>query len=684
MLSISNVSSYFLGRCLFWHEKFTRLEPMLRSSANGWVVIDDKKGDFPPSGSVFTVDKNALRCAEGTVRLFRIGANTRSSSNEEHDHFVALDVQVPLELVDLSKFDDLEVVRRSVVEAGLSDSLVSTPEVIVAMKGRSCARLRLAFDATTKTWRPEDYQSLEKVTVFRLAPNQLLAPRLDGKLYFCPTEVLQSIDIIDWSPDAEFFQRLLRKLKRTGAFQPEGELSDISRRTVERLALALRSGEALGSDSKSIEATRARLGAFVANLDANVNFVQGLVDTLLQSPAIANELRKKSSDKALTLADEIRLELEPRIRAEITSSLSDLAAERDSLTSEVGDIRDAIKVAKQELNLINSDRERQSSALGAQAGAFLSTLSAALDVAKRYGPKLSDRHGLLPPWADPILEMGKPITITELKLSLIDGAEAGGARHYDLLELDVLLRAGEIPVLFGSDPDRLLRIYSRCVTGGNVRRMTVDLATLGIEDIWRHAATGEPTAFALAWGAAVERPHYPVLLNIEDLTAAPINQWFPQLVNLLRAGTKPENLFISATLAETSTAERRITFNCLTHGVPFEVESTAGGVVAAILEEADPKNPPTLRELEGPFLPSCPDQLIGGFSRNILDTGATSLVAQRVVRVLRSACATMDVHSAKEFSIGLAKLLVGKAEELIVDSHLRQSFARLAKRFDVD
>ncbi|MBB4362191.1 hypothetical protein GGD65_003216 [Bradyrhizobium sp. CIR18] len=667
-------NSLFLGRCLFWHEKFTRLEPFFRSSVNGWIPIDEKKRQFPPFGNVFSVDRNALRCVEGAARLFRVEANSRILS-DEHDHFVAVDVQVPVEIVDLSTYEHLDDVRRMIVESGLSAERISSQEAVIAMKGRLCVRLRFEFDATDNVWRPADHRGLEQLTIFRLPPHQLLTAKLDGRSYFCPTEPLQSIDVVDWSSDPEFFQRVLKRLKKTAAFQPQGDLSDISRRTIERLATALRNGEPLGNDSRSSKAMTVRLQAFVANLEANVNAVHSVVDTLLSLPFVEGELRKAKDSAVKKVEHELRETLGPKVRQEIVESLSQLTAARESAAMELEEAHAQLASVRQDMALISEDRDRQIAALGSQSTEFLGAISTALDIAKRYAPEAKLKQ-VVPPWINPDIETGKPIKLAELKNALMDSAELSGVKFDDLIELDALLRAGEIPLLFGADADRLLQVYSRSVAAGNIWRMSVDLATLGIDDLWRHAATGEPTAFASAWEAA-KGSGTPILVNIEDLTAAPASHWFPQLAHFARTSARPPNLFISATVSDTSIATGRVRFTSLKHGVPFEVAATAGGVAAAAYQAIFHEARGPVLELQGPILPTCAEDMIADLSRELLEIGATPILAQRAVLVFRASLATMQPQEARKLSLEIPKLVVSGPSTEGLLSHIESSFCRL-------
>ncbi|MGY3442751.1 hypothetical protein [Bradyrhizobium sp. USDA 4473] len=533
-------NQYFLGRCLFFHEKFTRLEPLAQSATHGWTRIADRKRQFPPAGNVFSFDKNTLRCPEGTVRYFRVEENKRTSSKEEHDQYVVLDAHEPIEILDFSHFQSPEEVRCAVVEEGLATEQASTPEVIIAMKGRSCVRLHLDLDPVTRRLRPRDLQGLERLTLFRLAPHHLQGERLEGRLFLCPTDPIESIGAVDWSTNADFMQRTLRRLKRSNSFHAEEGMGDVSRRAIEKLALAVRSGEVLGADLREIEATRERLKSFVFSVEANLGFVETLAAELMKSPSIAHKLEERISAATAVATAKVHAELEPAIRSEILQQLGDQIAQRDQLSQEVADLEETVQRSRIELSKISDNHELQRAAIVSEGQAFLKSFADVIESVGRYAtPQRESGAAEAVVWNRPRNNGGVEFGIRELKKCLRALAERTGFDLAEMLEFDALLRGGEVPLLFGRDVEALLAGYTRSVLDGQMWRLSVDPATIGFDDLWRGAATGEPTVIASAWNAAAADPDAPTLVVIEDISNAPVRNWMSQFLRMTQSDLRP-------------------------------------------------------------------------------------------------------------------------------------------------
>ncbi|GEM_PF-5829336 len=152
-----------------------------------------------------------------------------------------------------------------------------------------------------------------------------------------------------------------------------------------------------------------------------------------------------------------------------------------------------------------------------------------------------------PPWALPTsIQTGK-IGLSDLQERLTQEADNFGIELQDLSLLDVLVRAGEPVLVAGSMAESALQAYARAVSGGQVRVHALDPSIIGLDDVWRMAAAGRPTAFALAWHRAVTFPEETVLLCLRDLDAAPFRLWLASLMSALSSQERPSNLLIIAT-----------------------------------------------------------------------------------------------------------------------------------------
>jgi hypothetical protein len=249
-----------------------------------------------------------------------------------------------------------------------------------------------------------------------------------------------------------------------------------------------------------------------------------------------------------------------------------------------------------------------------------------------------------------------------------------------LIEFDALVRAGEIPILFGPDAERLLETYSACVTGRSLWRTAIDPASIGLDDLWRQAATGAPTGFALAWETALRGPQTGVLAVLDDLDTAALGRWLPRLASLLRSGERPPNLLAVATLAAIPTEGRGPPFMLLTQGFPFEVEASDGAVAAVVIGEATGAAPLPLSRLTTPFYSAVSEEQVAGLLSGLLQPGISPTAARRAARVFRAACATMSPEKAVEFAIEVAKLTSATVAPSDPSTSNARSFAALAAR----
>lgn len=163
-----------------------------------------------------------------------------------------------------------------------------------------------------------------------------------------------------------------------------------------------------------------------------------------------------------------------------------------------------------------------------------------------------------PPWALPTAIQAGKIELSNLQERLTQESENYGIQLQDLSLLDVLVRAGEPVLVAGSMAESALQAYARAVSGGQVRVHALDPSTIGLDDVWRMAATGRPTAFALAWHRAATFPEETVLVCLRDLDAAPFRLWLASLMSALSSQERPSNLLIVATTSCISSETRQV------------------------------------------------------------------------------------------------------------------------------
>lgn len=649
----------YVGRSLFENHTIMRLEPLLIATENGWKPVEDGQHLFPPKGSVFTVDKAALDRPKGTMLLFRVELNPRPRSAEDHDLYRAIDVRDPIEAIDLSATGRSEATRYAVVERGLDLGPTLSLETIILIESATCVRLSLAKDPDTGRWRPAHLEPLEHLDVLAFDRTSIEGANFDGRRFVLPgRDPATVVSRVNWSPDADFLPKVVRKLKHTAPFQNGGDMHDLGRRAIERLGLALQQAGLLSSDPFEDAATRERLDSFLPTLEARLDAACELAKALLENPTVTAQIERECELTQSRLADELRKELEPKVRAELEIDIREITVERDRLSQELVDVHKDYAMIRSEVEAMSSERERLRTALTGEVGSFVGAISDVVGVAKRYGlGSYSGDHHSPAPWAVPSEQPSKAITTAELAIVLAGAERDTALPERRIIQFDALVRAGEIPILFGPGAERLLEIYSSYVTAGSLSRTSIDPATIGMDDLWREAVTGAPTGFAFAWKAALQDPGFTVLAVLDDLDTASLGHWLPRFASFLRSHQRPANLLVVATLTLAPVEGKGLDYELLTHGFPFEVEANVGAIAAAIMGEADGGAPKVFMRVIPPYLPVVRKEDLATLSVALMQSSMSPTVAIRAARIFRSASATMSSEDARAFAIEAAELV---------------------------
>lgn len=671
--TIQPIHDLFIGRCLFDHEKFTRIEPLLVETSDGWQSLPNRQHLFPPSGNVFSYERSAQNCPEGTLRFFKVQLNTRPRTDDAHDHYIAIDVQEPIEVVDLRHLGNCEVIRRSIVEDGVSLARPATSEVLFIIENNACVQLRLAQDAITRRWSPLDLGALDNLQILALTKTDESGPIVNGRHFIAPgrrdTVMLRRVD---WSPDSIFLRTVLRALQRKSAFQVGGQMQDVGQRVVRQLALELRSDGALSGDPSAEVLIRERLADFLPGLDQKLDAAQSLADELMKSPSVLAAIEAHRDLAKREVEDELRNELEPLLRAQIDDAFTARKLEKNFLDSEAAVASARVDELKIEIKNLEETLESHHSALDGELGKILKPISDIARLANRSvstSPEISAK----PPWSAPSRQHSKAIGIAELAGFLKTTARQTALSESRLLEFDALLRCGEIPLLFGSHAEKLLQVYSETVCGGTLWRFPVDATTIGLDDLWRQGISGVPTGFANAWLAALQAPDVPAFVVLDDIDAAVVGRWLPRLTSMLSSALRPPNFFVAATLSGTRT--RTIPpFEILAAAFPFQIESTPAAIASVVKEETLPSLPASPTHLMAPFNSAVNADLSTQLATLFLQENTSFNAARRGARVFKTAIGTMRLSEAQALAVEVAQLISSPA-------HAKQGLSPNCKSF---
>lgn len=342
-------------------------------------------------------------------------------------------------------------------------------------------------------------------------------------------------------------------------------------------------------------------------------------------------------------ADE-RLKRSERDLAKIREAIQQVTAERDDAAAAAAAARAQVDAATANLDAVRATVEefaRQvESAFGdtaiglggdARVLALIRRLQAAFD---RTGHQLVvSLPSAVPPWWSASGTFG-PTTIgrSGVKQRLTEEAKAYGLVQDDLWLLDVFVRAGELVVVTGADADLAVEAYARTVSGARVHNQALDPATIGVDDLWRSAATQTPTAFAHAWHTAAQHPEQTVLVCLRSIDASPARLWMPALSTFLADAQRPGNLLVVATApsavgAPQDTDELHTALRHHAVGLRLRPSNKAGTCQVALGGRRPP--PTTLRHERQP--PSMPD--VDAVDM-IADKAVHPSIARRAVRAL--------------------------------------------------
>jgi hypothetical protein len=157
-----------------------------------------------------------------------------------------------------------------------------------------------------------------------------------------------------------------------------------------------------------------------------------------------------------------------------------------------------------------------------------------------------------PPWTLPShTHTPDRITLPELPSVLAKQASAAGLDLRTVASVDVLARAGDIPILHGDSVELFMQIYGACLTGQAVYRMQLDPSVLGLNDLWTDAQRHRLTPIGEAWQAAEAKTDICHLAVLEHVDCANLSDWYALFRSHFQRA-RPPNLIALATSGTSS------------------------------------------------------------------------------------------------------------------------------------
>jgi hypothetical protein len=405
----------------------------------------------------------------------------------------------------------------------------------------------------------------------------------------------------------------------------EEEAQRIERAAREQAALVVRQ---LDAEIERLRATTRSTQAEGEQARMELGTTRAALSTALASAQDADaRLKRSERDLAKIRQDSQRVTAE---RDDAAAAAAAARAQVDAATAGLDAVRGTVDEFARQVESAFADT---AVGLGGDARVLglIQRLQAAFD---RTGHQLVvSLPSAVPPWWSASGNSGATtIGRSGVKQRLTEEAKAYGLVQDDLWLLDVFTRAGELVIVTGADADLAVEAFARTVSGGRVHNQALDPATIGVDDLWRSAATQTPTAFAHAWHAAAQHPEQTVLVCLRSIDASPARLWIPALSTFLADTQRPGNLLVVATApsavgAPQDTDESRTALRHHAIGLRPRPSNKAGTCQVALGGRRP--SPTTLRHEHQP--PSMPDV-------DTVDAIAAKAVhpsiARRAVRVL--------------------------------------------------
>jgi hypothetical protein len=671
-MSATSSPQTVLGKCVHAQSNFSRFEPLLSCTAGRWNEVHDPNLTFPEVGKVFSLDPVTLNAEVGSFWLFRTETNARYEPGRGHDKLLAREATPAIQVIDCSGLA-LESARRDLVEVGLPSAGILTNEAIVCLKGGSCVRLKFIQDPATGRQRAS-VGGLDDIALMRWDSRGAAGATAAGAKFLLPGwEPRDIVDHLDWSPDTDFLERTLKRVRRIVRENGRGvDAISLSNRAIEMLTHYLRRTDPPSGDRYALHRMRRRLEEFLPNFKASLRDLEAIVASLEAYRPIAARITCDVEARRAELDAELRSSLEPVVRSELEAKHSDTIADLERVLKEVA----AAETMRTDVQLQVDTLMRSASELQAALALELGSVHDALEdastdaagtvdaIVRRVSRALTDTSMALdltpsatPPWGLGVKTEAARIGADRLRDRLEAEANDWGMESTDLVAFDALLRAGEFVVLVEQQDRFLLEAYARAVSGGRLRKLVVDPSMIGLDDLWRQAGSGAPTSFAKAWTAARAHADQTVLLTIEGLDVAPLELWLPALVTELHGLDRPPNLLVAGTLGATAPSHQEKRAALRTNTIPLSAATSKNAWMRWALRVAgrEEREPATMLDASRLSLLSTEDttNLIAELTRI---SGVRPLAAVRAIRVMQSASRTMDPENAIRLAVDVGRI----------------------------
>lgn len=548
----------FIGSCIYEPRPFTRIEPLAIVQEGAWRTYEDWRELLPTEGRVFSPRPPGFRVGERFA--FVVEKNERPDTDRADRYLLSRATKLQ-EVIDYRQVP-FERARRMLVEHGIDQLAPGTTSVVAALEDGCCVVLDMRTHPVSGRF-VASMPNLQGLATHAFDATVMDSDQIDGRVFAIPgVTVGAQLGRVDWSPDSDFLETLIKRLRRVVASSAS---FPATRAQANSLISYLSRATLLPAAGEDLARMKARVATFVDGLKANTRDLDDLVSLLCEFRGVKGRLAEEIAARRAELERQLKSELSVSIEREVRDALQAMSDQRAKLATEVTELSDAIS----ERRNVVANLEASRTELAVQLRDELTNLQGSLDhlpdslheeiheLSRRIGERLKDRvEGIelapaqAPPWVR-ILNTAISLDPWEKGVRhLRNAAKRWGFEFEDLVCADVGVRAGWIVLLPTNIATDFCSCYAAAICGGNFVRHVLDPSTLSLDDLWRAPPAFAPTGFARAWAfAATHQARYvPVLLDGLERTS--LDLWLPSLVAEISSTRRPKNLLLFASLGE--------------------------------------------------------------------------------------------------------------------------------------
>jgi hypothetical protein len=583
----------FIGSCVFEPRPFTRIEPVVMAEEGAWRVHESWRDLLPMEGRVFSPRPPGFRVGERFA--FGIERNERPETDRADRYLLSRATKLQ-EILDYRRVPS-ERARKILVEKGIDRLAPGTTSVVAALEDGSCVVLDMTRDPVSGLF-VANMAGLNALSRHTFDAAIMHSAQVDGCLFAIPgITVGEPIGRLDWSPDFEFLDALVKRLRRVAA---SPDPFPFSRSQAESLISYLSRAALLPAGGEDLVRMKARIATFASDLKANTQTLDALISVVGDLKGVKDGLADEVAARRTELESQLRSELLISVEREVRATFQAVDQERSKVAAEAAELSDRISEHRRAI----ADLEKSQSELVAQLRDELASLQGSLDdlpdslheqaheLLRRVNERLKNlvegvelTPALAPPWARVVSAKVSLEPWEKGARHLRNAAKRWGFRFDDLVCADIGARAGRIVLLPAKVAADFCMCYAASISGGHFLRHVLDPSTLSLDDLWRQPPALASTGFARAWAFATTHPHRYVPVLLDGLERTSLDLWLPSLIAEASSTRRPANLLLFASLGEKIIDRARVPEDFGSLVVPL-VPEIGSEISAAIIAKA--------------------------------------------------------------------------------------------------